>query len=64
MGKEGVPGMVTVDQFAVIFKLLFAVASTLTLLLAHRYFQAKHIARPEFAAPFFWAAFELVGESR
>ncbi len=46
----GFSGMVTVDQFAVIFKLLFAVASALTLLLAHRYFQAKHIARPEFAA--------------
>jgi len=46
----GFSGMVTVDQFAVLFKLLFAVASTLTLLLAQRYFQVKHIARPEFLA--------------
>jgi NADH-quinone oxidoreductase subunit N len=46
----GFSGMVTVDQFAVLFKLLFALASALTVLLAHRYFNAKHIARPEFSA--------------
>ena len=46
----GFSGMVTVDQFAVLFKLLFALAAALSLLLAQRYFHAKHIAKPEFSA--------------
>ena len=46
----GFSGMVTIDQFAVVFKFLFIVASTLTLFIAQRYMEAKHIERPEFYA--------------
>jgi NADH-quinone oxidoreductase subunit N len=47
---DGFADMVTVDQFGVIFKVLFCVASILCLLMAYRYFKAKHIEKPEFYA--------------
>ncbi len=47
---DGFAAMVTVDQFGVIFKVLFCVAAILCLLMAYRYFQTRHINRPEFYA--------------
>ena len=47
---DGFAGMVSVDQFGVIFKVLFCSASTLCLLMAYRYFKVRHIDRPEFYA--------------
>ncbi|MFZ1682663.1 MAG: NADH-quinone oxidoreductase subunit N [Candidatus Zixiibacteriota bacterium] len=50
VGGDGFSGMVSVDEFGVIFKILFCVASFLSLLMAHRYFQVLNIARSEFYA--------------
>ena len=47
---DGFAGMVSVDQFGVIFKVLFCSASILCLLMAYRYFRIRHIDRPEFYA--------------
>ncbi len=43
-------GMVTLDKFGVMFKLLFCLGSLVSLLIAYRYFQVKGIERPEFYA--------------
>jgi NADH-quinone oxidoreductase subunit N len=48
MATTGFSAMVTVDKFGVLFKLIFLVASTLTLLMAFRYLHVKRINKPEF----------------
>ncbi|UCC45116.1 MAG: NADH-quinone oxidoreductase subunit N [Candidatus Zixiibacteriota bacterium] len=48
--KSGFYGMVTCDDFGVVFKLIFTLVSALTLLMAQRYLSAKGIDRPEFYA--------------
>ncbi len=48
MVTTGFAAMVTVDKFGVIFKLIFLVASTLSLFMAYRYLQVKGIHKPEF----------------
>lgn len=50
MESTGFAAMVTVDKFGVMFKLVFVIASFLSLLLAYRYLQVKRINRPEFYA--------------
>ncbi|HWR81703.1 MAG TPA: NADH-quinone oxidoreductase subunit N [Candidatus Deferrimicrobium sp.] len=47
---SGFSGMVTCDNFSVAFKMIFIVASMLTVGIAHRFFKVKGIARPEFYA--------------
>ncbi len=47
---SGFSGMVTLDKFGVIFKMLFCTGSLVSLLIAYRYFQVKNIERPEFYA--------------
>ncbi len=46
--QTGFAAMVTVDHVGVIFKMIFLVASTLSLFMAYRYLQVKHINKPEF----------------
>ncbi len=48
--KAGFGGMVTCDDFGVMFKMLFVIVSLLTLFIACRYFKVKGIDRPEFYA--------------
>ena len=48
MVTSGFAAMVTVDKFGVMFKLIFLVASTLSLFMAFRYLQVKRINKPEF----------------
>ncbi len=48
--KTGFFGMVTCDDFTVVFKILFTISSLLVLLIGHRYFVSKNIDRPEFYA--------------
>ncbi len=48
--ESGFAGMVLVDQFAVLFKMIFVVASALSVLIAYPYLRHKGIARPEFYA--------------
>jgi NADH-quinone oxidoreductase subunit N len=43
-------GMVTIDKFGVMFKMLFCLGSLISLLIAYRYFQVKGLERPEFYA--------------
>jgi NADH-quinone oxidoreductase subunit N len=46
----GFSGMVTVDKFSVMFKMLFCLGSLISILIAYRYLQVKGIERPEFYA--------------
>ncbi|MCM2272295.1 MAG: NADH-quinone oxidoreductase subunit N [candidate division Zixibacteria bacterium] len=48
LATTGFAAMVTIDKFGVIFKLIFLVASTLSLFMAFRYLQVKGIHKPEF----------------
>jgi len=48
--KTGFFGMVTCDDFTVVFKILFVISSLLILLIGRRYFVSKNIDRPEFYA--------------
>jgi len=48
--QTGFAAMVTVDHFGVLFKLIFLVASTLSLFMAYRYLHVKRINKPEFYA--------------
>ena len=48
--KTGFFGMVSCDDFTVVFKILFVVSSLLILMIGRRYFVAKNIDRPEFYA--------------
>lgn len=47
---SGFAGLVTCDSFGVMFKLIFLLASFLSLLIAHRFFVVKGIDKPEFYA--------------
>jgi len=47
---SGFSGMVTCDDFGVMFKLIFLGAAVLSVLLAHRYLKARGIDKPEFYA--------------
>lgn len=48
--SSGFAGLLTCDSFGVMFKLIFLLASFLSLFIAHRYFSVKGINRPEFYA--------------
>jgi len=48
--ESGFFGMVTCDNFGVIFKLIFVVSSFLAVLIAHRYLSVKNINHPEYYA--------------
>ena len=48
--KTGFFGMVTCDDFTVVFKILFVISSLLILMIGRRYFVSKNIDRPEFYA--------------
>lgn len=47
---SGFSGMVTVDNFGNLFKVLFCIGSLITILIAYRHLQIKGIERPEFYA--------------
>jgi NADH-quinone oxidoreductase subunit N len=46
--SSGFAGMVTVDNFGVMFKVLFCLGSLISILIAYRFLQVKGIERPEF----------------
>src|SRR3990172_11888832 len=48
--QSGFFGMVTLDDFSAIFKIIFLASSALILLLSQRFLSAKGINRPEFYA--------------
>ncbi|HUV31505.1 MAG TPA: NADH-quinone oxidoreductase subunit N [Acidobacteriota bacterium] len=48
--KAGFAGMVTCDDFGVMFKLIFVLAALLSLFIAYRYLKVKGIESPEFYA--------------
>ncbi len=48
--QSGFSGMISCDNYGIAFKVVFLGIALLTLFIAHRYFIAKGIARPEFYA--------------
>jgi len=54
--ESGFYGMVQVDNFAVLFKVIFLSASAITLLMARNYLQGRSLERPEFYALLLFSA--------